>query len=157
MTRLAIRDMAIEEMDRWGLLHEGWRFEFDEAKRRHGCCKPSKKLITLSWHIAKLGREHILDTILHEIAHALEYVRYGRTTGHSDRWKRICREVGATPERLVPPGTPELASPKYTLLCTECPTFYPRHRLKRRIRMGVENGSVTCGNCGGRLTIKQHH
>ncbi len=40
---------------------------------------------------------HILDTLLHECAHAIETVRHG-TWGHGPRWATICNEVGARPE-----------------------------------------------------------
>ena len=58
----------------------------------------SKKHISLSRHLCELNSEaDVLDTILHEIAHALAWERYGENCGHDQRWKKICKEIGARP------------------------------------------------------------
>jgi hypothetical protein len=41
------------------------------------------------------GAEEIVDTILHEIAHALVGPRHG----HDTVWKAKCTDIGARPER----------------------------------------------------------
>jgi hypothetical protein len=51
----------------------------DSAVRRFGTCRYSRKLITLSRQLIELNDQaRVLDTILHEIAHALA----GPKTGH---------------------------------------------------------------------------
>lgn len=43
------------------------------------------------------------DTVLHEIAHALDFEERG-TSDHGPRWKAIARRVGATPTRCGSSG-----------------------------------------------------
>ena len=51
---------------------QNWRISFDHARRRAGSCNFSTKTISLSRHYAREAPlDHIKDTILHEIAHAL--------------------------------------------------------------------------------------
>lgn len=81
-----------------------WSFGWDRAVRRLGICYPTKKRIALSRpFVARyLDRpDEIRDTILHEIAHALAWVRYGRRQAHGCVWKAICREIGARPQATV--------------------------------------------------------
>jgi predicted SprT family Zn-dependent metalloprotease len=41
----------------------------------------------------------LLDTILHEIAHAIHFEETG-DSDHSEGWKRVCVRIGANPKRL---------------------------------------------------------
>ena len=71
-----------------GLAQQGWRFKFDRARLRAGQCRYRSKTITLSKHYVALNvttrPEEVLDTILHEIAHALAGGRHGHDV-RSDR------------------------------------------------------------------------
>lgn len=102
MTADKARSIALAEMRKWGLF-EGtrpWKFAFNTRKRALGLCAPRQRTIFLStYYLDKVSDAETLDTIRHEIAHALEAVRHG-TGGHGPVWKRIAREVGANPERL---------------------------------------------------------
>ena len=54
----------------------GYRFKFDNAKRRFGQCSYTNKRISLSKPLSSNNLDNffqINDTILHEIAHALSY------------------------------------------------------------------------------------
>src|SRR4051812_30508933 len=75
------RGLAHELMRRHGL--GGWRFEFDQAKRRAGVCRHRQKVIGLSAPITRLHpADEVRDTVLHEIAHALA----GARAGHGPVW-----------------------------------------------------------------------
>lgn len=99
-----VKSMAIQLMDKHGLLADGWKFEWSRAKKQAGLCtfrrnrmtgEMFNKRIKLSSHIMQqMNEEFVRDTILHEIAHAL-------TPGHNHDyvWKAKCREIGAKPER----------------------------------------------------------
>ena len=72
-----------------------WKFKFDNAKRRFGCCYYSTKTISLSKSMANLNPNEIKNTILHEIAHILT----GIGNGHNDNCKSKCIELVLKPER----------------------------------------------------------
>lgn len=97
---LTIRD--IEDLVGWvldenGLTNRGWSFAWDRAIRRAGCCDHARRRITLSRPIFQIegNRDDVLDTILHEAAHALA----GPAAGHGARWKAAAVSIGARPER----------------------------------------------------------
>jgi hypothetical protein len=46
--------------------------------------------------------EQRLDTVLHEAAHAVEYILYGKSD-HGPRWKDIARRIGCSSDRCLPP------------------------------------------------------
>lgn len=106
---------AHEEMDKWGLIERGWVFNINATARRLGQYSPLKQLIEISkHHIEHDSSNHVLQTIRHEIAHALHYLSYvdagrerdffaTRWTGkrwvrkvkpHGAEWKRFARLVG---------------------------------------------------------------
>lgn len=93
--------MALDLMYKHGLTQEGWTFAFDNAKRRLGVCNYTNRQIGLSRYLVVLNEEaQVRETILHEIAHALSMIRYGRkAAGHGPLWKKVCEEIGAKPER----------------------------------------------------------
>ena len=75
----------------------GWTFAFNRRKRSLGLCRYGERRIELSVHLVDLNSdEEVLDTLLHEIAHAL----CGPKAGHGAGWRARCLELGARPERL---------------------------------------------------------
>lgn len=102
--------MALELME-FHRLH-GWNFNYAMNEKAAGLCTYKGKIITLSLQFTKHGTESLVkNTILHEVSHALNYIRNG-TTGHGEDWKRVCREIGAKPERFY--NGPKLP-PKYEI------------------------------------------
>ena len=90
------------QLEEHGLAQLGWTGGLDSAVRRFGVCSSGDKRITLSRHLASINSdEETLDTILHEIAHALAWVEHGENCGHDERWKAIAGRIGARPERTV--------------------------------------------------------
>ena len=97
--------MLEEELGAHGLVTSGWKGELDRARRRFGVCRMSDRVISLSRVLVELNSEdEVRDTILHEIAHALAWERYRENCGHDARWKEICVEIGARPERCYDEG-----------------------------------------------------
>ena len=89
-----VLDLAHSLLAEHGL--QNWRIRFDHARRRAGLCNFSKKTISLSRHYAREATmEHITDTILHEIAHALVGPRHG----HDAVWRRKARNIGCSAMR----------------------------------------------------------
>ena len=83
-----------------GLADSGWTGGLDRAARRFGVCRGKQKRITLSLPLVRLNEEdEVLDTVLHEVAHALAFEEFGVNCGHDARWKAICLRIGARPSR----------------------------------------------------------
>ena len=86
----------------------GWTFTFGDSKRRLGACKYKFKRIEIAeYYAANSPEEHVLDTLRHEIAHALA----GPGAGHGPEWRVIAVKIGAKPvacdhseEAVVKPG-----------------------------------------------------
>lgn len=121
--------MALREMGEWGLIEKGWTFRFDNAKTRAGLCSYSKKVISLSKPLTAIWDESdVLDTILHEIAHAL--TGYLPNEGHhGPSWRRACIIVGASTDRCYGGDLPKVDAP-WTGQCSnrECDVTFTRHR-----------------------------
>lgn len=118
---------AIEQLELHGL--KGWQFEFDNAKRRLGCCKYRKKTISVSLPLIESGNvsdEMIKNTILHEIAHAL----VGPSHGHNKVWRRKALEIGCDGDRYAKVN--RLFN--YISKCPNCNTEYTRLRLSNKVR-----------------------
>lgn len=137
-------------LDKYGLTKQGWTFAWDHARRRAGCCRYSRKRITLSKYYVELNVAErlgdIIDTILHEIAHAL----VGPKHGHDDVWKAKCVEIGARPERCYDSKVIDMPKGKYVAAC-KCGKVYRRHKALRQGRWAY------CLNCGpekGRLDFR---
>ena len=87
--------LANKELIKWELDDKGWSFAFNQAQTFAGQCRPKGKTIEISKPIAEVSTEEfILDTIRHEIAHALA----GCHNQHNHVWKTWARKVGATPK-----------------------------------------------------------
>lgn len=86
-----------EELQKWGLYD--WTLKFNNRLTRAlGRCLFSEYAIELQTRFVKENPEHIvLDTIRHEVAHALT----GHKAGHGYEWKMWAIKVGANPEATV--------------------------------------------------------
>jgi hypothetical protein len=124
--------LALELMDKYGLLDSGWYFEFDQAKRRFGCCNYRIKKITLSAPLTELRDESFVrNTILHEIAHAL----VGGRNGHNHIWKAKAIEIGCNGDRC---SSDAHIQGKWV---GTCPNGHVKHRHRK------PSGSISCGTC----------
>ncbi len=127
-----------------GLEQKGWKFQFDRAKKRFGLCNYTHKIISLSKHITELNsREHVTETLLHEIAHALA----GHSAGHGKKWKDIMHSLGQTPQRCY--GS-EITTPmlKYTGRCKNyaiCKTEIQRNTLPQKTFFKTQH--IACKKC----------
>lgn len=78
-------------MEKW--LDPFWTFAWDDSRTHFGLCRYRAQEIVLSRYFTQLEtEEHVEDTILHEIAHAL-----APGAGHGRAWKIQAMKVGATP------------------------------------------------------------
>ena len=120
MTRVEILDAISDELRKHGLFGEqsgGWHGELNERARTiYGSANYVLRKIEISWPIARLNpREETMDTIRHEVAHALA----GRGAGHGPRWKAACAITGARPTACY--DGDDVATPwKYGVVCDGC-------------------------------------
>lgn len=129
--------MATDLMNKHGLSSKGWRFRFDNAKVRFGSCNYTDKEITLSKPLCELNSEkEVLDTILHEIAHAL-----CPGQNHNKVWQRKAIEIGCSGNRCYSSSNVVQPKLKYTAVCVGCKSEYSKSRIARK--------SCSCGKCSG--------
>ncbi|MBK5963900.1 sprT domain-containing protein [Thiocystis minor] len=85
--------LALQELARFPALH-AWTFGWNVRKRAHGLCRYDRRRIELSAPLTEREPEVslILNTIRHEIAHALA----GPKTGHGPVWRHWADQVGCT-------------------------------------------------------------
>ena len=125
-------------MIKHNVLQRGWKFQFDNAKRRFGICKYRSKTIGLSRDLTLLNKlEEVQDTILHEIAHAL----VGPNHGHNVVWKEKAYEIGCRPVRCYSNSNVNTPEAKYEAKCVGCGKTHKKHRKPKRIS--------SCGKCSG--------
>lgn len=68
-----------------------WSLEFDNAKTRAGVCKHGPKIIGLSRLFIDVSTdEEIMQTLLHEIAHAMVDAK----AGHNQKWRDTATSIG---------------------------------------------------------------
>ncbi len=144
------KTLATQLMARHGLAD--WQFAFNSNKRRAGVCRyPARGRpgrIELSKHYVLRNAEHeVLDTILHEIAHAI----VGHGHGHDDVWKAKCVEVGARPERCYD-ETVVMPKGRWRATCGGCGREHDRHRRPKRMTGWWCRG---CGKEKGALVWKE--
>jgi predicted SprT family Zn-dependent metalloprotease len=139
MNVISVIKLANELMNEHGLYQKGWRFGFDSAKRRFGCCNHTHKRISLSRSLASINTEaRVRNTILHEIAHAL----VGSGHGHDNVWRQKAIEIGCDGERCYNTDDVNTPSAPYTAYCDGCGTEYKRHRMPKH--------NTSCGKCSNK-------
>jgi predicted SprT family Zn-dependent metalloprotease len=113
-----------------------WTIVFDNSKRRAGLCKMTERQISFSRsHLRNNSIETINDTILHEFSHAIAF-KLHRDTGHGYYWKKIAKQLGATPKAK---GTFKIDDAPWLLVhqCTKTSELNPvakRFRRNKRIK-----------------------
>jgi len=144
MDRWDAAQLANQLLEKHGLTD--WRFAFNTRKRAMGLCRYEEKRIELSIHFTVQNDEPaVRDTLLHEIAHALA----GRAAGHGPRWRKICRQIGASPKRL---GEASMPAGQWIATCPSCGHTYERHR---RPPSGYHYACGKCGHTRGKLKFQR--
>lgn len=123
----------LEAIARGALLQhglQGWTFGWSRAKRRLGVCKYRLKRIEIAEFYAQNNPpDKVLDTLLHEIAHALA----GPAAKHGPVWKAVAQRIGATPlacdsspETIVKPGD-------WQANCPDCKKTFHRYQRPKNL------------------------
>ena len=130
MTRMfVIEALACTLMLKFGL--EGWKFKYDRCKTICGSCHYNTREIHLSKYYAgdpDVSTSDIVNTILHEIAHALA----GYDAGHGTIWKTIAESIGC--DAQVCNHTWQGVPAKYVITCPCGSVYATRHRISSRLK-----------------------
>lgn len=128
---------AGELIDRY--LDESWTFTFDRAKTRAGKCNFDRREISLSRYLAeKHTDEQVMQTLLHEVAHA----KVGPRAGHGPVWASYAAQIGYTGGRThTAPVADEFA--KWVGICPS------GHEVFRFRRPGAK--PMSCAKCSKRF------
>lgn len=102
-----------------------WGIVFTNAKRIHGQCRYNFKELAFSrFYIENNTQEKILNTLMHECAHALTPLK-----GHGREWKLKCLELGMKNPARCSSDT-VMPKCKYQAECENCGVLEIfRHRL----------------------------
>ena len=140
ITLQEIEDFAYKKLVEHELLE--WNFGFDLAQNRGGVCRFARKEITLSvTYCLKASREEVLDTVLHEIAHAM----VGPGHHHDDVWKKAAFKIGCKGDVC---HSVEHGLDKWEGHCP-CGQEWRRKKLMTKVRNG------TCPKCDAKITWKE--
>jgi predicted SprT family Zn-dependent metalloprotease len=119
----------------------GWSFQFDNGRKRAGCCQYATRVISLAYAFAQQApEEEITDTILHEIAHAL----VGRVHNHDEVWRRKAQEIGCSGRRC---HDLQFVPPRYIVTCERHCWVATAERRRR---------GVVCMQCRGGIVYQTY-
>lgn len=119
----------------------GWSFQFDRSVTRLGICRHNRKIISLSIHATTVNSEEaVINTILHELAHAL----IDSSHGHDAVWRAKAIELGDDGERC---GDIAVKAPaKHRIFCPSCNGTWNLYRLSKRYANRIS--FMWCKSCG---------
>ena len=127
-----------------GGLEKDWSFGFDLATARAGVCRYNDRRIDLSVsYCLAANRAEIVDTVLHEIAHAIVGPRHN----HDSVWRATAQRIGCTGERC---HRVQHSAPKWVGECG-CGQRWFRQTLQRRIMR-----NRMCAKCHGTITWRRN-
>jgi predicted SprT family Zn-dependent metalloprotease len=107
-----------------------WNFKFDRARRRFGSCNFSNKTISLSEILTELNSsQKVLNTILHEIAHALVGPRHA----HDSVWKQKVAEIGGEAKARFRESEVTIPKSKLVAICPNCKKEFPTFRRRKNV------------------------
>ncbi len=113
-----------------------WSFQFDDGRKRAGCCRYDTRVISISYEFAKHAPdEEIRDTLLHEIAHAL----VGKAHNHDDVWRTQATAIGCSGQRC---HDIQFTTPRYIVKCERDCWVTTAERRRR---------GVICKHCRGQI------
>lgn len=132
------KNLALTLMAKHNVIAMGYSFAFNNRKRAAGICSYRRRTVELSKHLTSLADEaDVLETILHEIAHAL-----CPRQGHNSVWKRKLLEIGGNGNRCY--SNESSLGEAYRMIAKYkgvCPNGHEsgRNRLPKR--------KQSCGKC----------
>lgn len=135
-----IWDDATALLDKYGLSAKGWTAVYDNTKRRGGQCRYGPREVGFSVHLFAIWTyEAAMNTVLHEIAHAL-----CPNHGHDKVWQAKHIEIGGTGARCYDAAQGSYPSQKRNANWEgTCPNGHTR----TRVRQPLTGRRYSCGIC----------
>ena len=120
--------IASREMAKHGL--DSWTFGLSDTKRQLGVCKYRKKRIEIAEYYAlNSPQESVLDTLPHEIAHAIA----GPKAGHGPAWKAVAMRIGGTPRACDNSDDAAMQPGDWQATCPACTKVFHRYKRPRSL------------------------
>ena len=114
------------------------------------------KKFSFSRHLVKAKKGVAENTILHEIAHAIDIVNRGMSD-HGPDWKAICRRIGADPTAKASDVYDD-SMYQYQIICQSCGKIVGRrHTVTQRTRNNISRAYCRICGPGSKLTIEPAH
>jgi RimJ/RimL family protein N-acetyltransferase len=111
-----------------------WSFGFDSGRRRAGMCSYNDKKITVSKYLVLVHSvDDVMQTVLHEIAHAL----CGPKEGHSKKWLATAKKLGYRNDKYTGQEIAATYAPYKGL----CPNGHEHFRYRKPSRL------YSCQHC----------
>ena len=152
-----------------GINTESIEIRLNNASRRLGCFSVRQEAkrhlfepgrITMSITVSKKVMDDdtmFFDTIRHEYAHAVVYLRHPKEHHvHDSVWKQVCREVGCAPRATVKNEKTDMQrekNAKYMVVCNGCGavTYYLRAgNTVSLLKNNPHSARIICRKCGGK-------
>lgn len=143
------RDIALKLMKKHDV--KDWTFKFQSIEEMNtkgryilGKCNYRYKNIILCRELTQHeeNEDRVRNTILHEIAHALDFNQRGIAGAHDKQWQRIAKSIGCVGNKCGDMSKVSLLKvAKWIGRCPKCQKkFYKLVKPKTRL---------SCGKCGG--------
>jgi predicted SprT family Zn-dependent metalloprotease len=131
-----VKLLANQLIAKFGL--NGWEFSFSNAKNQSGVAgifNDKKKIIISKFYaLHQKNIKALTNTILHEIAHAIDIEKRGYTN-HDKNWKKIAKSIVCTAEVSKDPESESNITRKelcvWIAKCPNCGKFHYAHRRQR--------------------------
>jgi len=150
MDLLEVSDIARKLLKKHNV--KDWTFKYQtlaemntKGKYVLGRCDYAMKDIILCRELTQheTNIDRIRNTILHEIAHAIDYTQRGTKSGHDKNWTKIAKSIGCSGNKCGDTSNVSLAGfAKWIGKCPKCNKKYYK-MVKPKTRM-------SCGKCGGK-------
>jgi predicted SprT family Zn-dependent metalloprotease len=134
-----VRSEAISLMREHGLTD--WTFKWDRTVGRFGFCDCTMKEIILSRPMTEheTNPQRVTNTILHEIAHALDCKQRGYTN-HDETWQSLAKSIGCSGTQCS--SSKDIDKKKFVKWMAKC-----GHCGKEYFRYHKPKGALSCSQC----------
>ena len=154
--RRLMRETFVVNGNSYNMVGLGYTYKWNNNKSRFGVHKVRgrrdfwgdaqigfKQIELSKWLLdhAEKTFEDWVDTILHEIAHGIDFAIRGRSS-HDWNWVKVARAIGCSGERCGKYKV-EAKNTKYTVKCDNCGKENAGHKYSRVIAQGRR----ACGDC----------